>query len=472
VNPTRTLAVALLVVAVVCAFLGVRRSDATVEAVDRGEASTPLWSPRRVPQPIVDAVGGQRLQAALDAAVVGAGVDACFVVDEGGAPIAARAPDLALVPASTEKIITAVAALAVLGADSHLETRAVAAAAPKDGVLDRLWLVGGGDFLLMTPEAQALREQIPELRGSPTTSMTTLADAVVAAGVRRISGGIIGDDSRYETLRYLPTWKDTYRTEGQVGPLGALTVNGGFSQLQPEPVPVQDPAVFAAAELARLLEERGVTIGRGADRGKAPDAAVDIAKVESAPMTAVVGEMISASDNLGAELLTREIGFREQQLGTTAAGITAITQELNELGLPTTGLLLVDGSGLDRGNRVTCQLLDATLDLGAEPAFAALWSGLAVAGQSGTLIDQLDGTPLEGKLRGKTGSLDGVTGLVGIIEVGRSLRFAFIANGAFTETGGIGLRGQIASIIATFPDAPPGDVLVPLPAGEPATPEP
>jgi D-alanyl-D-alanine carboxypeptidase/D-alanyl-D-alanine-endopeptidase (penicillin-binding protein 4) len=463
-------AVALAVVAGVCVIVGVHRSDATVAAVDRREVTTPLWSPRRVPQPIVDAVGGQRLQAALDAAVVG--VDACFVVDEGGAPIAVRSAALPLVPASTEKLITAAAALAVLGSDSHLETRAVAAAAPKDGVVDRLWLVGGGDFLLMTPEAQALREQLPELRGLSTTSFTALADALVAAGVKRISGGIVGDDSRYETLRYLPTWKDAYRTEGQVGPLGALTVNGGFSQLQPIPVPVEDPAVFAAAELARLLEERGVTIGRGADRGKAPVGAVEIAKIESPPMTAVIGEMLTASDNLGAELLTREIGLRVTQQGTTAAGTQAITQKLNELGLPTTSVALVDGSGLDRGNRVTCALLDATLDLGEEPEFAALWTGLAVAGQSGTLVDQLDGTALEGKLRGKTGSLDGVTGLVGLIEVGRPLRFAFIANGAFTETGGIGLRGQIASIIASFPDAPPAGELVPPPAEEPSRSEP
>ncbi|MEX0664850.1 MAG: D-alanyl-D-alanine carboxypeptidase/D-alanyl-D-alanine-endopeptidase [Acidimicrobiia bacterium] len=469
-TPTRTLAVVLAVVAGVCAFLGIRRSDATVEAVNRGAVATPVWSPRRVPQPIVDAVGGQRLQIALDAAVVG--VDACFVVDEGGAPIAVRSPDVPLVPASTEKLVTGAVALAVLGADAHLVTRAVAAAAPKDGVIERLWLVGGGDFLLMTPEAQALREQLPELRGMPTTSFSALADSLVAAGVRTIPGGIVGDDSRYETLRYLPTWKDTYRTEGQVGPLGALTVNGGFSQLQPTPIPVPDPAVFAAAELGRLLEARGVTIGRGADRGTSPKGAVEIATIESPPMSAVIGEMISASDNLGAELLTREIGLQVTQQGTTAAGIQAITQTLNELGLPTANLAIVDGSGLDRGNRVTCQLLDATLDLGAEPEFAALWSGLAVAGQSGTLVEQLDGTVLEGKLRGKTGSLDGVTGLVGLIEVGRPLRFAFIANGAFTETGGIGLRSQIATIIATFPDAPAGDQLVPRPAGEPGRSEP
>ncbi len=439
------------------------RSDDAIAVVDRGAVETPLWSPRRVPQPIVDAVGSQRLQAALDAQV--AGVDACFVVDEGGAPLAAHFPDLPIVPASTEKVITAAVALSVMGPEAVLTTRAVATAAPKDGVLDKLWLVGGGDFLLMTPEAQALREQDRELRGTPTTSLTELADALVAAGVKRIPGGIIGDDSRYETLRYLPTWKDNYRTEGQVGPLGALTVNGGFSQLEP-PIPVTDPAVFAASELGRLLADRGVTVGSTATRGTAPGDAVEIAKVESPPLSALVGEVLAVSDNLGAELLAREIGFQAAKQGTTTAGLQAMLAELTELGLPTTNVQFTDASGLDRGNRVTCQLLVATLDLGEEAEFASLWSGLAVAGQSGTLATQFDGTVLEGTLRGKTGSLDGVTGLVGLIDVGRSLRFAFVANGGFTEIGGVGLRTRIATVIATFPDSPPADVLVPRPASD------
>ncbi len=469
-SPTRTFAVLVAVAAVACGALGMLRSDDAVAVVDRGEVATPLWSPRRVPQPIVDAVGSQRLQVALDAQV--AGVDACFVVDEGGAPLAAHFPDLPIVPASTEKIITAAAALAVLGPDAVLTTRAVGAAAPSDGTLDKLWLVGGGDFLLMTPEAQALREQDRELQGTPTTSMAVLADAIVATGVKRIPGGIVGDDSRYETLRYLPTWKDAYRTEGQVGPLGALTVNGGFSQLEPTPIPVSDPAVFAASELGRLLAARGVTVGSTASRGTAPGGAVEIAKVESPPLSVLVGEVLAASDNLGAELLAREIGFQAAKQGTTSAGVQAMIAKLTELGLPTTNVQLIDASGLDRGNRVTCQLLAATLDLGEEETFAALWSGLAVAGESGTLVEQFDGTVLEGTLRAKTGSLDGVTGLVGLIDVGRPLRFAFVANGGFTEIGGVGLRTRIATVIATFPDAPPADTLVPRPASDVARSEP
>src|SRR5581483_2051437 len=216
---------------------------------------------------------------------------------------------------------------------------------------------------------------------------------------------------------------------------------------------------------ARLLKERGVIIGRDADRGKAPDGAVEIAKIDSPPLSQVVGEVITARDNLGAEMLTREIGLKVSQQGTTAAGTQAIAAKLAALGLPTTNLTLVDGSGLDRGDHVTCQLLNAALDLGAKPEFRALWDGLAVAGQSGTLVDELRGSGLEGKVRAKTGSLDGVTGLVGIVEVGRPMRFAFVANGAFTELGGVDLRERIASIIATFPDAPGADALVPLPKG-------
>jgi serine-type D-Ala-D-Ala carboxypeptidase/endopeptidase (penicillin-binding protein 4) len=461
-SPTRAFAVVLALVSVGCAAFAFRSTEDPVQRVESGSIGTPLWSPRRVPQPIVDAVGGQRLQASLDAKV--GNTQSCFVVDEGGAPLATRLSDVALVPASTEKLITAAMALSVLGPDTRLVTRVVAEKPTEGGVVQRLWMVGGGDFLLMTPEAEALRQEIPELRGMPVTSLAALADSIVAAGVKRVPGGIVGDDSRYETLRYLPTWKESYRTEGQVGPLGALTVNGGFSELRPEPVPVADPALFAAAELARLLEARGVTIGRGADRGNAPGGAVEIAKIESPPMTTVVGEVLSASDNLGAELLTREIGLQASQQGTTSAGTQAMVAQLAKLDLPTGTITLVDGSGLDRGNRVSCQLLDAVLDLGEETRFEGLWAGLAVAGQSGTLIDQLDGTPLEGKLRGKTGSLDGVTGLVGIIDVGRPLRFAFIANGAFTEADGIRLRGEIAAIIASFPDSPPADALVPAPA--------
>ncbi len=61
--------------------------------------------------------------------------------------------------------------------------------------------------------------------------------------------------------------------------------------------------------------------------------------------------------------------------------------------MPHDGLQLTDGSGLDRGNQVTCRTLVDALGLGDQPGMRALWDGLPVAGQNGTLIDQLVDTP-------------------------------------------------------------------------------
>jgi serine-type D-Ala-D-Ala carboxypeptidase/endopeptidase (penicillin-binding protein 4) len=462
----RIVALVLITVAAACAYFGLRQDDAPA-AKGSTRLATPLWSPRRVPQPFVDAVGSQRLQSRLDGAM--AGSQSCVIVASGAGVIAAHNGDAAMVPASTEKLATGLAALSTLGTDFQYETKVVASAAPENGSVDRLWLVGSGDPGLATPEFQALLASEPKTKDEVTTPLVALADSVVAAGVRTVPGGVQGDDSRYETLRYLPTWRDTYRTDGQVGPLGALTVNHGFSAFEPRPVPVDDPAVFAAGELTRLLQNRGVAVAGVPGHSDAPGEAVAVAAVRSAPLHDLVASMIRASDNLASELMTRELGAKVAGQGTTAAGTKVIADKLRELGVPVDGLVLVDGSGLDRGDRMSCATVLAAFAFGARPEFRALWDGLAVAGQTGTLEDELRGSGLDGKLRGKTGSLQGVTGLAALIDLGRSVRFAFLANGNFSEAAGIEFRSRVAEIIGTFPDAPPADVLVPMPAA-PTTP--
>jgi D-alanyl-D-alanine carboxypeptidase/D-alanyl-D-alanine-endopeptidase (penicillin-binding protein 4) len=194
-----------------------------------------------------------------------------------------------------------------------------------------------------------------------------------------------------------------------------------------------------------------------------PGDAVNVASVQSPPFRDVVASFIRISDNLGGEMMTRELGARVANQGTTAAGTRVIADKARELGIPVEGLTLVDGSGLDRGNRVSCRTLVSALALGARPELRAVWDGLAVAGQSGTLEDELRGSPLTGKLRGKTGSLQGVTGLAALIDQGRAVSFAFLANGNFEESGGIAIRARVADIVGRFPDAPTADQLVPAP---------
>ena len=462
----RLLIAALLVAALVCGAVAILADDQVAEAGPPATAAvTAGWSPRRVPQPFVDAVGSTRLQQNLDASLVGA--DACFDVLTAAGPVAARAADSPYIGASTQKLLTGASALAVLGPDTRLTTRVVATGDPTGGTVDRLVLVGGGDPLLSTAEFRAQLDAEPKTAGTPSTSMEVLADAVVAKGVRRVNALVV-DDTRYDAERYLPVWPPNYRTEGQIGPIGALTVNKGFSRLKPTPVAVDDPALTTGNELARLLRARGVTVTGTVQRGKVPDAATEVAKIDSAPIRDVVAEVVRSSDNLAAEMLIKEIGVKESKEGTTAAGVAASAKKLGELGVPMTGVNLVDGSGLARDNRVTCQALAATVDLGARPELRSLWDGMAVAGQSGTLADEFLGTGLEGKLRGKTGFLNGVTGLAGLVDVGRPLRFALVVNGSFGEAQAIKIRAQLAQIIARFPEAPAAEALVPAPV-TPAT---
>jgi len=462
----RMFVLTLVVGAVACGVLALQAGDDEARAETAAPLATPLWSPRRVPQPIVDAVGAVKLQVALDE--VSGGVSACALVTDGNGDtvLAAHSPETPLIAASTVKVLTGVAALATLGPDHVFETAVVAPGGVQDGTVNGLWLVGSGDPIMATPDYAAYLTLDPFTRADPTTSFPALAQAIVDAGVQRVAGGITGDDSRYDDERYIPTWSPSYAEEGHVGPIGALTVNDGFASFPPPEV-VPDPAVHAATVLTELLRDRGVVVEEGPQRGGAPADAQAVASISSLPLRDIVSIMIRGSDNLTAEMLTREIGLQVSGEGTTAAGTQAIITKLAELGVPTEGVALVDGSGLDRADVVPCHALLGALDLDEHPELQAVWDGLPVAGgESGTLSERLEGTPLEGNLRAKTGSLNGVTGLTGVIDMGgRPVRFAFLANDSFDEAGGVSLRERAATIISRFPEAPPADALVPGPDG-------
>jgi D-alanyl-D-alanine carboxypeptidase/D-alanyl-D-alanine-endopeptidase (penicillin-binding protein 4) len=377
--------------------------------------------------------------------------------------VASSSPDTPRIPASTQKLFTATAALDQLGPDFRYETKAVAPSAPRNGAIPRLWLVGSGDPGITTAEAAARLAAAPLTKGDKLTSLETLADAIVAAGVHAIPGGIDGDDSRYDTTRYLSVWPSSYRTDREIGPLGALTVNAGFEGPDGSGNAAADPAVNAATQLARLLEARGVTVGPSG-AGTAPKGGATIATLQSPPLTDVVAGFLASSDNLTGELLTRELAAHAGKAGTTANGLAVIRDSLTRLGLPTAGLHMVDGSGLSRDNRAPCSLELATLALMSKPRFAWIRKGMSVAGEHGTLANSLKGTPLQGKLVAKTGSLNGVSGLTGFVDVKLPLEFSLLLNGGFSESTGVGKREQMAQVIAQYPNAPEAEALVPAPA--------
>jgi D-alanyl-D-alanine carboxypeptidase/D-alanyl-D-alanine-endopeptidase (penicillin-binding protein 4) len=425
---------------------------------------TPVFSLRRVAGPVTRTAAGQRLRSDLDGilalpAYEDAQDETCLAVrDPAGRPVYDRLTTQPLIPASTMKVVTGGVVLDKLGADTRYVTPVRALSPPQDGAVSDLWLVGSGDPLLATADVAAISGWLDSPR--PATSIEALADRIVNAGVRRVER-LFGDESRYDTQRYLPTWEPTYATDPHVGPQSALTVNGGYAQWRPFRIPAAAPATNAATVLAGLLRARGVTVGVVGE-GKAPDAGVTVAQIESLPMSDVVGYMVRDSDNLGAELMVKELGVRFGGAGTTAAGLGVLKAGAAAMGLTVDPLTVADGSGLDRGDRLTCAVLQGVLRRSGDRG--ALAQAMPVAGQTGTLIRRFLDTPAVGKVRAKTGSLNGVVGLTGWVTAGDgSLEFSLIANDIPSESAGNVLQDRVVSALASYPRAPAPEEIGPAP---------
>lgn len=426
---------------------------------DANAGATPVFSLRRLPKVLANAVADSRLSAELgtalgDPVIGGARDSSCLrVQDRSGRQLYNYNPSLPLIPASTVKLATAAVALARLDPQSRLVTEVRAAAPAADGTVENLWLVGGGDPLLSTAgfASDAGFSGQPRL----STSVETLADRVVAAGVRRVTGTVIGDDSRYDSLRSVPTWDPSYQRSFDVSPLSALVVDKGFTSRSPVPVLARSPAVHAAGVLKDLLAARGVAVdGPAVGEGAAPAASSPVAAVESPPLAEVVGEIVANSDNLGAEMLVKEIGLKTAGSPTTAGGVGIVRQGLATLGVSLEGAVIVDGSGLDRSDRLTCSSLHDLIDRHGEES--DLYRALPVAGVSGTLINRFARTPAQGRVRAKTGGLNGVVSLAGWVTGGSagSVRFAMIANNLPRGSAGAALADKVVSALARYPDAP------------------
>ena len=433
--------------------------------------TTPLLSVRRVPEALVGYRAETRLRASLERVVADPALarwtaGACLVVRVGDRTLYARQADLPVIPASALKLLTAEAAVAVLGAETRLSTVVKADTAPDGGVVaGDLQVVGGGDPIIETDGDAARARRQPVTR----TRMEDVAGAVVAAGVRQVTGGVRADESRYDTERARPGWKPSYQADGQVGPRSALMVDDGQD---PGGKPVGQPALHFAQVLTDLLRAAGVQVAGGPSVGAATGRATVAAK-ESLPVRDLVAQMVRESDNTTAELLLKEMGRVAGGAGTSAAGLAAAKEALARKGLDVGPLRAQDGSGLDRADRATCSLLLAAL-VGAGRR-SQLADGLAVAAESGTLKPRFVGSAVAGRLRAKTGSLDEVSSLVGWVdprtgtgqqgapEGAPPVAFAVVANGVPKDLDAARLADRVGLALGSWPDAPPAAAVDPEP---------
>jgi len=347
-----------------------------------------------------------------------------------GTVLYSRNGALPVTPASTAKVVTALAALHVLGPDRRIETVVV-----PDGTIvgrrltGRLVLVGGGDTTLASP-AGARRVAYPEL-----AQVDALARAVRRLGVTEITGGVAVDASLFSGPRVGPGWKPNYLSEGSAAVVTPLMVDSGRLELG-ESERYADPDLAAGRVLRDLLRRLGVRLPDAIARGTAPAGVEPIGRVSSPTVAALVERMLGVSDNNLAETLAHLVGRERGRPASFAGGAQATAEALAELGLAGDGSGLVDGSGLSPRNRMTTAALARVIGAALRPdrpALRALVSGLPVAGFGGTLEERYDEGPATvgaGRVRAKTGSLDNVSTLAGVIETadGRQLVFAFSAD--------------------------------------------
>jgi serine-type D-Ala-D-Ala carboxypeptidase/endopeptidase (penicillin-binding protein 4) len=398
---------------------------ATPDGPPSPELSTALASLRRAPGPLADRAAVAAYDALLDAAVTEALADAppssCVAVSLDGIPVAGVDETSAVLPASNQKLLVAAVALDVLDPDAGFVTE-VRGAPVADGVLvGDLHLVGGGDPALISDElTESIGRPLPT-----TTRFDDLVDQLVEIGLTRVEGDVVADASRYDDEFLVPSWgSDITRDDG--GPISALLVNGG--RIFGSGIGL-NPAQAAANELNRLLVARGIVVTGGNRVEPVPDGLGVLAAVESAPLVEIVEAMLMVSHNTTAEMLLKEIGHAVAGEGSRPAGMAVVRERLAAWDVPLEGASLEDGSGLSRENAVSCATFAGVLGhAGSESDLADV---LPVAGESGTLSDQLLDTPAEGVLRAKTGTLTGAKALSGYFPTptGEVFEFAVLLEG-------------------------------------------
>ena len=417
--------------------------------------TTPVLSVRRAPQTLATMSSAGALTTALETMTPLINDASCLVVRLGDHTVYTKGGSTPVTPASNEKLITGAVALEVLGADYTFTTKVFGTVV--DGVVTGdLYLLGGGDPLLSTAAYP------PTVLVDPPTDVTPLeviAFQMAVAGITRVNGNVIGDESRFDAERFAPTWSTTIQNH-EAGPLGALMVNDATRQLGTDKR-YAEPAIGAATDLIALLKGAGITVGGRPQSGVTPADTPEITSVTSVPLSTIVGEMLTTSDDNTAEMLMKEMGYHVSGApGTRQGGIDAIKGTLVTWGIDTAPLNVIDGSGLDSGNSVTCDLMLQVLQ--HAPLDGPLGAGLPVAGQSGTLEGEFAGSAVDGRLHAKTGTLNNAKTLSGFVTTtAGTITFSMLLAAPDIATSFQPVWDQLAAVLGSYPSGPPVEAVQP-----------
>lgn len=455
----------------------------------------------------------QRVEAALTAAPAGTRFG-LIVTTEDGRELIAINPDSRFMPASNTKMLTTAAAFANMsGLDlPDVAGGAVVRLGERGRRAPDVILTGYGDARLSSApdcitnclaalaDAVAARTRrvrhvigddtlFPDQRWSPGMSWNNIQSrygtAISALTVDdnelviRVVPGPAGQPPAIDMLPYyevvnLATTVAQGKTELRfhrfpnsrtVRLTGTIAVGA-----EPETLPlgIDDPAHFAASRLRTLLKERGVRVKgetevrhrpftpsddpaeRNGPPAPRPPEAEALARLTPLPLAEDLTHVNKVSQNLHSELLIRRVGLVAGS-GSIEDGVAAIAGMMDRAGVPRTAWDLSDGSGMSTYNRMSPRAVATLLRWAAGQPWGAAWRAtFPVAGVDGTLARRFRGTPLEGRLFAKTGTLNATNALSGYMTArsGRTLIFSFYANDVPADAGATQVMDAALALIA------------------------
>lgn len=359
-----------------------------------------------------------------------------------GQVLAQNNPDQGRTPASTQKVVTAVAALSELDADTTFDTTVV-----QGGASDQIVLIGGGDMMLA---AGAGDPQVVNGRAGLADLATATAQKLQLAGITSVTLDV--DDTLFTGSLLAPGWDPADVGAGYAAPVAALGVDIAKMSDEEYAPRYPDPAMNAAGVFVQRLADQGISVQGSPARVSGDYTRGDtLATVSSAPLPDVVAYFLDHSDNTITEVVSRMVAV-EQGFPASFEGATqAVLQTVRGLGVDITGAALADASGLAEGSRLSPAMLLSLLQLIVDPAhpeLRAVGTGMPIGGLTGTLSDRFTSGAGTGVVRAKTGSLKGVTSLAGLVvdADGRMLLYVVMADQT-GEGGQWGPRQVIDSFV-------------------------
>ena len=402
---------------------------------------------------------------------------------ETGETLYRRNAEKLFVPASNQKIVTGAFALETLGPDFRYRTAVEAEGPVSGGVLAGSLVVrGSGDPTLSArfggvrplfrAWADSLRARgITRIAGAVVGNDDVFDDVPLGRGwawddldasysaevsglqlnegyvTVRVGPGARPGDPAVVTLdpatSYTPainqavtgaagTARSAEATRAPLGP-GIVVTGTAPPDSTPEEieVAVRDNTLFFATALRESLIEAGIRVdGPALDDDARPDSArrpaTRLFVHASPPMPEVLAAFLKPSQNQFGEILLKTMGRHLRGAGTASAGLAVEDSLARAWSLPPRALRPADGSGLSRYNLVAPEFLVALLErMTRSPHYTVFYNAMPVAGVDGTLRNRMKGTPLEGNVHAKTGTLSGVRSLSGYLTTAAGERLAF-----------------------------------------------